>query len=138
MGAGGALALGGGLLLAGVTPTAGFWLNATAWCAHAVCHVALAPSTAVRSELRSALGSVVVRSGAPGRRGVASLNVRVAGWHRRMYQPFDTVVACLAFCALLCVKPAWTYAAFVLIAKQLGQMAALARSSVVLLARAYV
>ena len=114
VGAGGALALGVGLLLSGLTPTAGFLLSATAWIAHAACHLLLHASYKQSDlTLSGALGNVSVTGGFIGKlpTGGAKLQIRIAGWKKPIYRPFDWVAKCALFVLLLCVYPESSYAA---------------------------
>ena len=86
--AGGALALGGGLWLAGVMPTAGFALEATMWLLHATCHLALAGYAPPKAELKSRFALVDVRA-AGHRMSAAKLQLRVGGYRKPRFWSFD-------------------------------------------------
>ena len=88
LGAGGALALGGGLWLAGVMPTAGFALEATMWLLHATCHLALAGYAPPKAELKSRFALVDVRA-AGHRMSAAKLQLRVGGYRKPRFWSFD-------------------------------------------------
>ena len=88
LGAGGALALGGGLWLAGVMPTAGFALNATAWLLHATCHVALSGYAPPQAQLKSRFALVEVKA-AGFKSSAAKLQLRVGGYRRPRFWSFD-------------------------------------------------
>ena len=115
VGAGGALALGVGLLLSGLTPTAGFLLSATAWIAHAACHLLLHASYKQSDlTLSGALGNVTpsrAASSASCQPAARCCRIRIAGWKKPIYRPFDWVAKRALFVLLLCVYPESSYAA---------------------------
>lgn len=115
-GASGVFILGGGLLLAGITPTFGFALNATAWLAHAACHVAFdqveGPTLGHNVHLPAAKLDVTNGGGGPyGRASSAKIMIRVGGWAKPRYWTLDKTVKALCLTAVLLAKPSWTYAA---------------------------
>jgi len=111
-GAGGVVILGSGLLLAGIKPTVGFALNATAWLASAASHVALAKLQGPELECKFASPAAtlqVVPSSGYGRASAAKLKLRVGGWQRPVFWDFDKAIRCVFYAAMLLAKPSWTF-----------------------------
>jgi hypothetical protein len=107
-GAAGAVLLGVGLVGAGVEPSVGYILSASAWCLSAACHFAVGPKglgAKVALQNKAALAESKHAQMAASK---ATMQIRVGGWDRPIYWAVDDCLRWVFYAWLLQIKPSWT------------------------------